>query len=139
MASWRARKSAGECRRARKVDVTFPRFKTTSNFSLIEAMKALGMERAFGPGADFSGMTKAGPLFIDEILHEACVVVDELGTEATAGTGVIMYYGSSREDPVVFRADRPFLYLIRHRDTGAILFLGRLVNPGTEGKAAAKS
>jgi serpin B len=68
------------------------------------------------------------------------VAVDEEGTEAAAATAVIMMRAAAvaPEEPVVFRADRPFLYLIRHRDTGAILFLGRMQDPRAEAGAAVK-
>lgn len=117
--------------RARKVDLSLPRFQTRARFRLAQELRALGMREAFAWSADFSGMTDADRLFISEVIHEAFVRVDEEGTEAAAATAVIMDRASAPrpEEPVVFRADRPFLYLIRHRATGAILFLGRLVEP----------
>ena len=64
-------------------------------------------------------------------LHKAFVAVDEKGTEAAAATAVaVAAKRKSQEPQIVFRADRPFLFLIRHRPTGAVLFLGRLANPG---------
>jgi serpin B len=118
--------------RNRRVDLFLPRFKTTSQFNLSKVLKAMGMRDAFSPSAaDFSGMTTAQKLFISEVIHKAYVDVNEEGTEAAAATAVVMKTtGMPRpEEPVVFRADRPFVFIIRHRQTGSILFVGRLVNP----------
>jgi serpin B len=117
--------------RVRKVDLSFPRFKTTSQFSLDETLAAMGMPRAFSDKADLSGIDGTEELCIQAVLHKAFVAVDEEGTEAAAATGVsIGMKGEAEEEAaIVFRADRPFIYLIRHRPTGAILFLGRLVDP----------
>ena len=91
------------------------------------------MTSAFDPEqADFSGMATVEELFISAVLHEAFVAVDETGTEAAAATAVVIGVRSaapSVEPPKVFAADHPFLFLIRHRESGAILFLGRVVNP----------
>ena len=90
------------------------------------------MSRAFDPRlADFTGMTKEEPLYVGVVLHKAFVAVDEAGTEAAAATVAIMKAGSARrpEEKVIFRADRPFLFEIRHRKTGAILFAGRVARP----------
>jgi serpin B len=118
--------------RFRKVELFLPRFKTTSQFSLSTVLKAMGMTDAFSPGtADFSGMTTAEKMFISEVIHKAYVDVNEEGTEAAAATAVAML-GTAMprpEEPVVFKADHPFVYLIRHRMTGSILFVGRLVDP----------
>jgi len=116
------------------VDVTLPRFTFTSPFELKQPLTELGMGDAFSLAADFGGMTDAPDgLFISEVLHKAFVAVDEQGTEAAAATAVMMQAGGMmrEEPPVVFHADRPFVFLIRHRPSGAILFLGRLANPKT--------
>ena len=115
-----------------KVAVQFPKFEYTSSFDLTKTLADLGMEDAFSPTkADFSGMTEEEPLFIGLVVHKAFVAVDEAGTEAAAATAVAMRAGSAPrpEEPVPFTADRPFLFLIRHHATGAILFLGRVVDP----------
>jgi serpin B len=121
--------------RSREVDLSIPRFKVASSFSVAAALKALGMERAFALGmADFSGIAPGSELFIGEVLHKAYVDVNEEGTEAAAATTMAMPMAAmEQEPPVVFKADRPFLFLIRHRETGAILFLGRLADPGDQG------
>ena len=93
----------------------------------------MGMPKAFSPReADFSGIANVPgePLYIGNVIHKALVDVDEKGTEAAAATAVVMKAGSARpQEPEVFNADHPFLFLIRENRTGAVLFLGRLVKP----------
>lgn len=115
----------------RKVVVSIPKFKMTSQFSMASVLKSMGMTDAFAPGAaDFSGMNGRKDLFISAVVHEAYVEVNEEGTEAAAATGVVMRLTSAPMDrPPVFRADHPFLFLIRHKQTGSILFIGRVTNP----------
>jgi serpin B len=117
--------------RNRKVQVTVPKFKTTAQFMLADTLKALGMPLAFDPDkADFSGMDGKRDLFISAVIHKAFVDVNEEGTEAAAATAVVMKMRSApAEPPPVFRADHPFLFLIRDKRSGCILFLGRVVNP----------
>ena len=90
----------------------------------------MGMELAFDEGADFFGITPEKPFFIEAALHKACVDVDEAGTEAAAATAVSF----KTSLPVPFIANHPFLFLIRHNPTGAILFLGRVANPLSNGQ-----
>jgi len=114
----------------RQVDLTMPKFEFDSEFSLLEALSALGMPLAFSGGADFSGMTGNRDLFIMDVVHKAFVCVDEEGTEAAAATAVVM--GETALPPseaVDFTADRPFIFLIRDIETGAILFVGRTMDP----------
>jgi serpin B len=112
------------------VRVTLPRFEFESSFDLTGTLAEMGMRDAFDQErADFSEMAEA-KLFIGLVLHKAYVGVDEEGTEAAAATAVLMTLAGAPLEPTVeFRADHPFLFLIRHRDTGAILFLGRLTDP----------
>jgi serpin B len=116
---------------SQKVKVFIPKFKLETQFSLADALKELGMPRAFGSGAEFGGMSTAEPLNISDVIHKAFVEVDEQGTEAAAATGVIMATRAApiQREPKVFRADHPFLFLIRHRDSGAVLFSGRFSQP----------
>jgi len=119
-------------RRLRNMEVIvhFPRFKVESSFTLNDAMQALGMTDAFAAGkADFSGMSGQGDLFISSAVHKAFVEVNEEGTEAAAATGIAIRATSIQPMPVTFRADHPFIYLIRHEPTGAILFMGRMADP----------
>jgi serpin B len=108
-----------------------PKFKMTSRFSMAEVLRSMGMTDAFSAqAADFSGMTGRRDLFISAVIHQAYVDVNEEGTEAAAATGVVMRLTSAMPDRTpVFRADHPFLFLIRDKTTGSILFLGRVMNP----------
>jgi len=89
------------------------------------------MTYAFSPKADFSGMDGERDLFISAVVHKAFVDVNEAGTEAAAATGVVMRMNAvmmPRPTPI-FRADHPFIFLIRDNHSDSVLFLGRLVNP----------
>lgn len=115
-----------------RVRLTMPKFEFESDFSLKQALSALGMAEAFSGGADFSGMTGNNDLFIGDVIHKAFVLVEEGGTEAAAATAVTMVMsapGPKPEEPVTVTIDRPFVFLIRDIETGAILFVGRIVNP----------
>jgi serpin B len=116
--------------RKRKVIVSVPKFKMTSQFSLASVLKSMGMQDAFSPGANFSGINGKRNLFISAVIHKAYVDVNEEGTEAAAATAVTMKLTSIGPTEVpVFRADHPFLFLIRDNHTGGILFIGRVMNP----------
>lgn len=100
-----------------------PRFKLEYEVSLNDTLKALGMDIAFGSGADFSGM---GPsLFISDVRHKAVVEVNEEGTEAAAVTVVV----GVTSLPPIFRVDRPFFFAIYDAETKAILFMGTVTEP----------
>ncbi len=117
---------------AREVNVFLPKFKLTSEFSLANKLQTMGMADAFSPQADFSGIDGMKSLYIGAVLHKAYVDIDEEGTEAAAATAVIAVASAvepPRPSPVIFRADHPFLFLIRHDQTGAILFMGRVTSP----------
>jgi serpin B len=116
--------------RRQEVIVSMPKFKLTSKFSLGQVLRSMGMTAAFSEQADFSGMTGGRDLFISAVVHQAYVDVNEEGTEAAAATGVTMRVTSV--GPVrtpVFRADHPFIFLIRDTTSDSILFLGRVMNP----------
>ena len=117
-----------------EVKVYLPKFKTTSQFQMADTLKAMGMELAFDANAaDFSGMTGGRDLFISAVIHKAFVDVNEEGTEAAAATGVVMEPTAAPiqepKEPPVFRADHPFVFMIRDNRNGAIMFLGRITNP----------
>jgi serpin B len=114
-----------------RVSTYMPRFKMEAAFSLNETLEALGMRRAFSGDADFSGISSAETLYISAVLHKAYVDVNEQGTEAAAATAVVIRAMAARlSAPVpVFRADHPFLFLIRDTRSGNILFVGRLTSP----------
>ena len=110
--------------------VALPKFRVTSAFLLADSLNAMGMKDAFAlPPADFSGMTGQKDLFIGAVIHKAFVDVNETGTEAAAATAVIMEGGAAPAPKPFFRADHPFLFLIRDNRSGAILFMGRVLNP----------
>ncbi|OHB77236.1 MAG: hypothetical protein A2Z25_08330 [Planctomycetes bacterium RBG_16_55_9] len=117
----------------REVVVSMPKFKLTSQFSLASVLRVMGMEDAFSRSADFSGMNGKKDLFISAVIHKAYVDVNEEGTEAAAATAVTMKLTSIGPGPrpPVFRADHPFLFLIRDNQSGSILFIGRVMNPKT--------
>jgi serpin B len=111
------------------VALTMPKFEFDSEFSLTDTLAGMGMPIAFSGDADFSGMTGTLALYISEVIHKAFVSVDEAGTEAAAATAVIMPESGPPELPVEVTIDRPFIFLIRDIETGAILFVGRVMNP----------
>ena len=120
--------------RVEEVEVYLPKFKTTSQFQLASTLSALGMPSAFDANtADFSGMTGGKDLYFSAVLHKAFVDVNEEGTEAAAATGMVAVpprrFEREPQPPPVFRADHPFLFLIRDHRTGAILFFGRMIDP----------
>lgn len=116
----------------KKVEVFLPKFEMTSHLDLTQPLIDLGMKHAF-TNADFSGMTGNRDLFISKVLHKAFVGTNEQGTEAAAATAVIMKTGRDALNGLpsvpIFRADHPFLFLIRHRPSNCILFLGRVSDP----------
>lgn len=118
----------------REVVVFLPRFKMTSMFRLDDTLSMMGMPDAFSQSqADFSGMDgRKGWLYIGAVIHKGFVEVNEEGTEAAAATAVGIRAMSMPAPPPVFRADRPFLFLIKENQTGSILFMGRVTDP-TEG------
>jgi len=119
--------------RRAQVELALPRFSFTSTFQLSAALRDLGMLRAFTDAADFSGMDGARDLHIDEVYHKAFIEVSEEGTEAAAATGVAIALAVAPQQSVVVRVDHPFLFLIRDRVTGAVLFLGRVLDPSSKG------
>ena len=116
--------------REREVEVALPRFTATQEFKLTKTLAGMGMPSAFdAQAADFSGMTGGRDLYVGIVVHKAFVDVNEEGTEAAAATGGGMR-ATSAQIPVEFKADHPFLFLIRDRASGCVLFLGRVANPG---------
>lgn len=111
------------------VEVLLPKFKVTSDFQLDKTLGSLGMPQAFSGSADFSGMTGTRDIFISAVIHKAFIDVSEQGTEAAAATAAVMARAGRPQEHPVFRADHPFLFLIRDNRSGSILFLGRVLNP----------
>ena len=115
-----------------KVIVSLPKFKMTREFELGRTLAAMGMPQAFASDADFSGMTGHRDFAISDVIHKAYVDVNEEGTEAAAATAVTMRAMAMRaptQPPPVFRADHPFVFLIRDHHSNSILFMGRLTDP----------
>lgn len=115
-----------------RVEVWLPRFKVESEFQLQGVLEAMGMTLAFDPQrADFHGMSTEEHLYISAVVHKAFVNVDEEGTEAAAATGIGMAAMAMRAEPPpkLFKADHPFLFAIVDRQSGAMLFMGRVAKP----------
>ena len=109
----------------REVQLLMPKFELELGQALNAPLHSLGLVKALDANADFSSLSPA-PLSIDSIFHQAYVRVDEKGTEAAAVTTTTMIT-SVQPAPPTFRADRPFIFMIRDRASGAILFMGRLL------------
>ena len=107
------------------IHLSLPRWTARTHLTLNDILIALGMPTAFTPLADFSGMVDGGGLWIDRVEHEAFIEVDEEGTRAAAATGGVM---AGSHGPTV-EVNRPYLYVIRDRGAGTILFIGRVTDP----------
>ncbi len=110
------------------LDVSIPKFKLETEYDLKDYLKKMGMIISFTTDADFSGMTGNKDLYIGKVTHKAFVEVNEEGTEAAAATSVHMVLTAIPE-VISFNADHPFIFLIQHKETGTILFMGRIVDP----------
>jgi len=116
-----------------RVELFLPRFKLEFQSELKAALTRLGMSDAFSPRSDFSGMDGSRLLYVSGVYHKAWVEVSEEGTEAAAATGLVVNMRAMARPiaaPPVFRADHPFVFFIREGQSGSILFLGRLADPG---------
>lgn len=111
------------------VNVHLPVFHLRLALSLRDVLTEMGMLLAFSDAADFSGLVGGADLCVDDVIHEAFIEVNEQGTEAAAATAVVIRTTAMPFDPISFVADRPFLFLLRDRNTGTILFMGRLEDP----------
>ncbi len=110
------------------VNLQLPKFKLDARYQTKKLLADMGMPRAFNNGAEFNLYADGPPIKIDEVYHQAIVTVDEKGTEAAAAAGAVgMYVGMSY--PVEFKADHPFMFVIKDNKTGAILFLGQVNKP----------
>ncbi len=112
-----------------ELDIDLPRFKFRSKLGLVESLKSLGLTEPFSDhSADFSGIDGKRDLFISDVVQEAMIEVNERGTEAAAASSAVTETKGMRS-AITFRADHPFIFLIRQTTPNVILFLGRLVNP----------
>ena len=127
LASWRSKLQW------RPVNIFMPKFKLEAQFLLKDKLQKMGMTDAFCIKANFEGISGDRELYVSSVIHKAFVDVNEEGSEAAAATAVVVRSRCARprdpEKPIEFRADHPFLFMIRHRRTQAILFAGRLMDP----------
>jgi serine protease inhibitor len=124
---------------SQEVHLFLPRFKFETRYYLEKALGEMGMPDAFNESkADFSGMTGKPGLFITHVIHQAMIDVNEEGSEAAAATAVVMGLKSAMSMPATFRADKPFIFLIIHKPTDSILFMGRVSNPPAAAHAGPK-
>ena len=114
------------------IRVFLPKFKMASKFSLSKTLSDMGMPDAFDDKADFSGMNGSKDLYISAVLHKAFVEVNEEGTEAAAATGVVVGLKAMPPRLPEFRADHPFVFIIKDNNTKSILFVGRVTDPTKE-------
>lgn len=115
------------------VDLWLPKFEIDEKYEMVPVLQDMGIVSAFAD-ADFSGIDGTKNLAISQVIHQSFVKVDEEGTEAAAATAVVMKetsspFGGSEPQPEIFHADHPFLFVIQHKDTGSILFMGRVGDP----------
>jgi len=110
------------------IQVELPKFKYGFKKLLNDPLINLGLGVAFSGGADFSGITPGGGIYISRVIHQTFIDVQEEGTEAAAAT-IVELREVSMPSPLIFRADRPFVYLIKENSTGAILFIGKVGMP----------
>jgi serpin B len=119
--------------RSEKIDIYLPKFKFETKYMMggkKGILGRMGMPTAFSLAeADFSGINGRRDFYLNEVVHQAFVEVNEEGTEAAAATGVVLGGALPREKKIVFRADHPFIFIIQDRATGNILFMGRVVDP----------
>nr|XP_046198402.1 probable serpin E3 [Oncorhynchus gorbuscha] len=116
--------------RRTKMDVFLPRFKMQNRFNLRLILPSMGVSDAFNPmAADFTGLSAEEGLYVSDAFHEARIEVTEDGTKAAAVTTMVLL---KRSRAPVFKADRPFFFLLRQVSTGSVLFMGRVVNPADQ-------
>jgi len=112
------------------MELSLPKFTFESELNLSDTLVSMGMMDAFDPDlADFTGMSDRNDLFISDVIHKAFIAVDEEGTEAAAATAIIMEAASAPLFEITLTIDRPFLFIIRDKPGGQILFIGRVLNP----------
>jgi len=120
-----------------KVELHLPKFKLESDYELKKYLKEMGLSRIFNSSADFSGITGKKEIHISNVIHKAVIEVNESGTEASAATAVITTRSANVGKgirPILFKADHPFIFLIREKSTGTILFMGNLAKPAVDSK-----
>lgn len=116
--------------REEKVKVALPKFRFEASYKLRDVLMDMGMKRAFLV-PDFSGISNGENLAIEDVVHKSFISVAENGTEAAAATAVTLTMNApmQEKEPKIFKADHPFIFFIYDRETGTILFMGRMMNP----------
>lgn len=116
-----------------RLDLYLPRFRVRAKAEMEPALRALGVHTMYDPNrADFSGIADVASMYVSAVLHEAVLTIDEQGLEGAAATAIIaraLSMSVDRSEPVVVRVDRPFLFLVRHRASGAVYFMARVLQP----------
>ena len=112
-----------------EVNVHLPKFKLEASYQMKNLLTDMGIPRAFEKGAGFNLFDNSPPIKIDDVYHKAVVIVDEKGTEAAAATGIVANATAASAPPPVFKADHPFIFMIKDNKTDAILFLGQVNKP----------
>ncbi|MFW5831310.1 MAG: serpin family protein [Prolixibacteraceae bacterium] len=129
--NWKNRISGFESKD--QVVVTMPRFKFAFELEMNNVLKEMGIQQAFNPEqSDFSGIADMDDLHISSVVHKTFIDVNETGTEAAAVTSVtigITSVNPDQEEKIYFTVDKPFVFAITEKDTGAILFIGEVNNP----------
>ena len=112
------------------IKLNLPKFKIDEGYPMKAVLMDMGMPSAFGNQAKFNVFADSSPIAIDDIHHQAVIDVNEIGTEAAAATGVVAVdISGSMHPPVAFKADHPFMFMIKDNKTDAILFLGQVNKP----------
>jgi serpin B len=112
--------------------IQIPKFKSSFELELNDMLTNLGMQNAFGPGAEFGGIGHAnGNIILSKVVHQTFIEVNEEGAEAAAVTAVGAVARSMAPEPIEFIADHPFIYVLRHVKTNTILFIGKMSNPSS--------
>lgn len=112
-----------------KVKVYLPKFKISTSVALKPTLCSMGMPIAFSSGADLSGITGDRELHIANVYHEALIEVSEEGTTATAATAAVMVRKTAVVRDKIFRANRPFIFILKDNPSGTILFMGKVEHP----------
>ncbi|MBL8548835.1 MAG: serpin family protein [Hyphomonadaceae bacterium] len=116
-----------------RLDVTLPKVRLEASYELAPTLQSLGMRVAFTDAVDFSGVTDATGLKISAVVHKTFLAIDEDGTEAAAATAIDMVATAAPiappAPPIEFKADRPFFIVLRHKPSGARVFVGRIAAP----------
>lgn len=114
-----------------RLELSLPKVDVRAKFNLKSTLRQLGVERMFTREADFSGLSPDERMFVDDVVHEAVLRVDEEGLEGAAATAITFRTVSIEipADPIVVTVDRPFLLAVRHARSGAIYFLAQVARP----------